>query len=282
MRLVVASGKGGTGKTTVAANLAFTLARSREVVAVDCDVEGPNLHLYFPSASCETPARVPVPVFDSDRCTLCGECGRFCRFGAISILPTGVFFLPDLCHSCGGCQYVCPENAIRDESRTVGTVRSARPLPSLTLIGGALEEGEVQGPAVVRQVKALARDAPLAVLDAPPGIGCTVIETLKGEDACLLVTESTPFGAHDLVLASEVAGQLGLPAGVVINRSDGDDRGIRQICRELDLPVLMTIPFDRSIAAIQNRGGLIAREHEGWRSRFAALFDAACDLGGAA
>lgn len=282
MRLVVASGKGGTGKTTVAANLAFTLARSREVVALDCDVEGPNLHLYFPSASCELPARVPVPAFESDRCTLCGECGRFCRFGAISVLPTGVFFLPDLCRSCGGCQYVCPEHAIRDECRTVGSVRSARPFPSLTLIGGALGEGEVQGPAVVRQVKALAGDAPLVVLDAPPGIGCTVIETLKGADACLLVTESTPFGAHDLVLAAEVAEQLGLPAGAVINRSDGDDREIRKICRDLALPVLMTIPFDRAIAAIQNRGGLIAREHEGWRSRFATLFDAACDLGGAA
>lgn len=282
MKLVVASGKGGTGKTTVAANLAFSLARSREVVAVDCDVEGPNLHLYFPSASCEVPARVPVPAFDSDRCTLCGECSRFCRFGAISVLPTGVFFLPDLCHSCGGCLYVCPEHAIRDESRTVGTVRSARPLSSLTMIGGALGEGEVQGPAVVRQAKALAGDAPLVILDSPPGIGCTVIETLKGADACLLVTESTPFGAHDLALAADVAAQLGLPAGVVINRSDGADRGLRQVCRDLGLPVLMTIPFAREIAAIQNRGGLIAREHEGWRSRFATLFDAACDLGGAA
>ncbi|MEN6340986.1 MAG: ATP-binding protein [Methanospirillum sp.] len=282
MKLVVASGKGGTGKTTVAANLAFTLARSREVVAVDCDVEGPNLHLYFPSDFQEVPALVPVPAFDADRCTLCGECGRVCRFGAISVLPTGVFFLPDLCHSCGGCGFVCPENAVRNEYRAVGTVRSARPFPSLTLIGGALGEGEVQGPAVVRQAKALAGDAPLVVLDAPPGIGCTVIEALKGADACLLVTESTPFGAHDLALAAEVVGQLGFPAGVVINRSDGDDRVTRQLCRDLGLPVLMTIPFDRSIAAIQNGGGLIAREREGWRSRFVTLFDDACALRGGA
>jgi MinD superfamily P-loop ATPase len=278
MKLVVASGKGGTGKTTVAANLAFALARSHEVVAVDCDVDAPNLHLFFPSASYELPARVPVPAFDSDRCSLCGECGRFCRFGGISVLPSGVFFLPELCHSCGGCQYVCPEHAIRDESRTIGAVRCARPLQNLTLIGGALDEGEVQGPAVVRQAKALAMDAPLIVLDAPPGIGCTVIETLKGADACILVTESTPFGAHDIVLAAEVAGQLGLPTGVVINRSDGDDREIRRRCQDLGLPVLMTIPFDREIAAIQNRGGLIAREHEGWRSRFADLFRETCAL----
>jgi MinD superfamily P-loop ATPase len=282
MRLVVASGKGGTGKTTVAANLAFSLAQSREVVAVDCDVEGPNLHLFFPSASHEVPARVPVPDFVMERCTLCGECGRFCRFGAISVLPSEVFFLPDLCHSCGGCRYVCPADAIRDEYRTIGTVRCARPSPSLTLIGGALGEGEVQAPAVVRYAKQLAEGSPVVICDAPPGIGCTVIEAMRGADACLLVTESTPFGAHDLALAAEVARQLGLPAGVVINRSDGADRPIHEVCRELALPVLMTIPFDRSIAMVQNRGGLLSREHDGWQSRFAALFDAAGALGGAA
>jgi len=282
MKLVVASGKGGTGKTTVAANLAFILARSREVVAVDCDVEAPNLHLYFPSASCEVPFRVPVPAFDPARCTLCGECGRFCRFGAISVLKTEVFFLPDLCHSCGGCGYVCPEKAIEDEYRTVGSVRCARPSQSLTLIGGALGEGEVQARAVVKYAKQLADRAPLVIYDAPPGIGCTVIETLKGADACLLVTESTPFGAHDLALAAEVARQLELPTGVVINRSDGEDRAIRRVCRELGLPVLMAIPFDREIAAVQNRGGLIAREHEGWSSRFSALFSDTCGIGGAA
>jgi MinD superfamily P-loop ATPase len=282
MRLVVASGKGGTGKTTVAANLAFALSRSREVVAVDCDVEAPNLHLFFPSPAHELPARVPVPAFDPARCTLCGECGRFCRFGAISVLRTEVFFLPDLCHSCGGCRYVCPENAVRDEYRAVGSVRCARPSPSLILIGGALGEGEVQAPAVVRYAKQMADGAPIVILDAPPGIGCTVIETLKGADACLLVTESTPFGAHDLALAAEVAEQYGLPTGVVINRSDGEDRGIRQVCRELGLPVLMTIPFDREIAAVQNRGGLIAREHEGWSSRFSTLFNDTCGKGGAA
>lgn len=281
MKLVVASGKGGTGKTTVAANLAFVLARSREVVAVDCDVETPNLHLFFPSPAYEVPVRVPVPDFDPARCTRCGECGHFCRFGAISILKTEIFFLPDLCHSCGGCQYICPENAIRDTYRTVGSVRCARPSPSLTLIGGTLGEGEVQAPAVVRYAKRLAEGAPLVIYDAPPGIGCTVIETLKGADACLLVAESTPFGAHDLMLAAEVARQLDLPTGVVINRSDGDDREIRRVCRELNLHVLITVPFYRDIAAIQNRGGLISRERDGWSSRFSTLFEDTCSAGGA-
>jgi MinD superfamily P-loop ATPase len=135
---------------------------------------------------------------------------------------------------------------------------------------------------VVCYAKRLADGAPVVVCDAPPGIGCTVIETLKGADACLLVTESTPFGAHDLMLAAEVTRQLGLWTGVVINRSDGQDRAIREVCRELGLPVLMTIPFDRCIAAVQNRGGLIGREHDGWHSRFAALFEAVRSRGGAA
>ncbi len=282
MRLVVASGKGGTGKTTVAANLAHVLSRSREVVAVDCDVEAPNLHLFFPSPSHEVPVRTPVPAVDRARCTLCGECGHFCRFGAISVLRTEVFLFPELCHGCGGCEYVCPEGAIRDDHRTIGSVRCSRPAPSLTLIGGALDEGEVQAPAVVRYAKRLAAGASLAIYDAPPGIGCTVIETLKGVDACLLVTESTPFGVHDLELAAAVVRQFGLPTGVVINRSDGEDGETRKACRELELPVLMTIPFDREIATVQNRGGLIAREHDGWHRRFSALFDDTCRMGGGA
>ena len=149
-------------------------------MAVDCDVEAPNLHLFFPSLAHESPFRVPVPALDPARCTLCGECGRFCRFGAISVLKTEVFFLPDLCHSCGGCRYVCPENAIEDEYRTVGSVRCARPSQSLTLIGGALGEGEVQAPAVVRYAKQMADGAPIVILDAPPGIGCTVIADPEG------------------------------------------------------------------------------------------------------
>ena len=273
MKVVVASGKGGTGKTTVAANLAYTLARTRELVAVDCDVDGPNLHLFFPSSACTIPVRVPVPAVDQARCTLCGECGRFCRFGALSVLPTGVLLMPELCHSCMGCQVVCPEEAIQAEFRTIGSIRCAQPSPLLTLLGGALNEGEVQAPAVIKQVKYLAEGADLIFYDAPPGIGCNVIETVKGADRCLLVTESTPFGAHDLALAAEMVAEQAIPAGVVINRSDGEDAELRETCRELGLPVLMTIPFDREIATIQNRGGLLAHDHPAWQERFGALFD---------
>ena len=274
MKIAIASGKGGTGKSTVAANLAWALARSRDVALVDCDVEEPNLHLFFPAPATEMPVTTPVPEIDAERCTLCGECGKFCRFGALAVLKDSVLTFPHLCHSCGGCTLVCPQGAVREVPRTIGRVTCSRPLPRLVLISGILNEGEVQAPAVIRAAKTLAEGHPLTLYDASPGIACPVIETLEGSDACILVTESTPFGLHDLRLAVEVAETLGISAGVVINRSDGQDEETVAFCREHGLPVLMTIPFSREIAAVQNRGGLISRDIPGWEERFAGLFEA--------
>ena len=143
MRIAIASGKGGTGKSTVAANLAWALARSRDVALVDCDVEEPNLHLFFPAPATEMPVTTPVPEIDAERCTLCGECGKFCRFGALAVLKDSVLTFPHLCHSCGGCTLVCPQGAVREVPRTIGRVTCSRPLPRLTLISGILNEGEV-------------------------------------------------------------------------------------------------------------------------------------------
>ncbi len=280
MKIAIASGKGGTGKSTVAANLAFTLARSREVALVDCDVEEPNLHLFFPGSAVDVPVTTPVPEIDLARCTFCGECGKFCRFGALSVLKDRVLVFPELCHSCGGCSLVCPQGAVREVPRTVGRVACSCPLPALTLISGILNEGEVQAPAVIRAAKLLAQGHPLTLYDASPGIACPVIETLEGSDTCVLVTESTPFGLHDLRLAAEVAERVGIPAGVVINRSDGQDEATLDFCRERGFPVLMTIPFSREIAAVQNRGGLICRDLPGWEDRFAGLFDAIMGIAG--
>ncbi|KUK62879.1 MAG: Cobyrinic acid a,c-diamide synthase, partial [Methanoculleus marisnigri] len=227
MKIAIASGKGGTGKSTVAANLAYTLARSREVALVDCDVEEPNLHLFFPAPAVDVPVTTPVPEIDLGSCTFCGECGKFCRFGALSVLKDRVILFPELCHSCGGCSLVCPQGAIGEVPRTVGRVACSRPLPALTLISGVLNEGEVQAPTVIRATKMLAEGHPLILYDASPGIACPVIETLEGSDVCVL------------------------------------ERG---------LPILMTIPFSREIAAVQNRGGLICRDLPGWEERFAGLF----------
>ncbi|NLA30871.1 MAG: P-loop NTPase [Methanomicrobiales archaeon] len=279
MKIAIASGKGGTGKSTVAANLAWVLARSRDIVLVDCDVEEPNLHLYFPAEETDVPVTALVPEIDFERCNFCGECGKFCRFGALAVVKDTVLTFPYLCHSCGGCALVCPRGAIKEVPRTIGKVSCSRPLPRLVLITGVLNEGEVLAPSVIKAAKMFAEGHPLIMYDASPGIACPVIDTLEGSDYCLLVTESTPFGLHDLRLAAGVAEELGIPAGVVINRSDGKDEETVAFCREHDLPILATIPFSREIASIQNRGGLIARDLPGWEERFAALSDAILEVG---
>ncbi len=272
MRLAIASGKGGTGKSTVCANLAQSLSETQPVVVVDCDVEEPNLHLFFPAECDEIEVTVANPVVDMSLCQGCGDCGRFCRYGALTVMKGSHTFFPELCHSCNGCAIVCPNDAISMAPRRVGAVRSHRHSPTLTLISGILDEGEVQAPPVIHKAKEMANGTTLTLYDAPPGIACPVIETMEGADYCLLVTESTPFGLHDLELAAGVAEEMGIPAGVLINRSDGHDEEINDFCASRGLPVLMTIPFDRRIASVQNIGGLISLEIPGWDKRFIGLF----------
>jgi MinD superfamily P-loop ATPase len=281
MKIAVASGKGGTGKTMVAANLAFTLSQSRGTTLVDCDVEEPNLHLFFPvPARSTTEVTVPVPVIDEEICDHCGRCGESCQYGALTVLSDLVLFFPELCHSCGGCALVCPEGAIHEEQRRIGQVTIAHSSPRLTLVTGILDEGKPLATPVIRAAKEMAMGAGPAIHDSAPGTGCPVIETLDGSDIALLVTESTPFGLHDLQLAAGVVEVLGMPAGVVINRSDGADEKTHEFCQNHGLPVLMTIPFDRGIAAIQNRGKLLCAEVPGWQRAFADLFTRCEELAG--
>lgn len=272
MKIVVASGKGGTGKSMIAANLAFALARDRDVTIVDCDVEEPNLSLFFPAEAESTPVEIPVPAFDSDLCTHCGECGKFCRYGAITVLKDRVLFMQELCHACGGCTLVCPEGAVSERTRCIGRVECSAPLDHLRLISGVMNVGEVMAPKVIRAAKAEADDDPLIILDAPPGSACPVVETIEGCDFCILVAEPTPFGLHDLRLVVDTARLLGVPAGVVINKATGDAAALRHYCDEEGLPVIMTIPLERGIAQVQNRARLISQDLPGWCERFGTLF----------
>ncbi len=272
MIIAVLSGKGGTGKSTVTANLAHTLSRNMETIAVDCDVEEPNLHLFFPGKSKDEDVQVPVPVVDPGLCNLCGACARFCRFGALVMGLQGPALNPQMCHSCGGCVLVCPRDAISETGRSVGVIRTSIPQPGLTLVTGVLNEGEVRAPPVIKRAKESLLQDCTAVLDSSPGIACPVIETLDEADVAILVTESTPFGLHDLELAADVVQRMGIPAGVVINRSDGQDADVVAFCRHRSLPVLMTIPFDRNIAKVQNQGGLICRSDESWMELFLSLY----------
>ena len=273
MRIAILSGKGGTGKSTVAANLAFSLSQTMEVTAVDCDVEEPNLHIFFPDGDvAEEEVLTLVPIVDPDLCNLCGECSRFCRYGALVMGLNGPNLDPQMCHSCGGCRLVCPQDAITERGRGIGKVSISHPLSGLTLITGTLNEGEVMAPPVIKNAKEISNSGQLTILDSSPGIACPVIETLQDADAAILVTESTPFGLHDLELAAKGVKDMGIPSGVVINRSDGRDQLISTFCKEKSLPVIMTIPFDRKIAQVQNRGDLISRFDPSWLEKFQDLY----------
>ncbi|HDR72712.1 MAG TPA: ATPase [Methanoculleus sp.] len=282
MKIVVASGKGGTGKSTFSANFAWSISRSRDVVLVDCDVEEPNLHLFFPGDTSESEVTVLNPAFDMERCDLCGKCGDFCRYGAIAVLPKQILFFKDLCHACGGCRIICPNEAISETERVIGKVWDAPVDEHLRLISGVLNEGEPNGIPVIKAAKEAAEGNDLVIYDSSPGTACPVIETIEGSDYVVLVTESTPFGLHDLRLAAEVVRKLGIPAGVVINRSDGEDDETEAFCRKAGLPIQMKIPFDREIARLQSRGDLFSVAMPEWQDEFVNLLDDICTRTGGA
>ncbi|NIA13220.1 MAG: P-loop NTPase [Nitrospiraceae bacterium] len=258
MRIAVASGKGGTGKTTIAVNLATIACRHGGRVAyVDCDVEEPNGHVFLkPEFSTANAVGVPTPQVDADRCTLCGACGDICRFSAIVCIGTQVFVSPELCHGCGGCALVCPSEAISEVERHMGTVQIGR-AGALDFVQGTLNVGEAMSPPVIRAAKQAAPESALVILDAPPGTSCPVITSIRDADYVVMVTEPTPFGLNDLKLAVDIVRELALPFGVVVNRAGvGDDR-VEHYCRAESIPILAEIPDDERIARAYSRGALV-------------------------
>ncbi len=257
MIVAIASGKGGTGKTTLAVNLAASL--DEEVQLLDCDVEEPNCHLFLGAEldHC-TRAGVPVPVVDSKLCTSCGECSDICRFNALAVTKTGVLLFPELCHGCGGCTLVCPEQAISESVRTIGVVAEGR-AGSVSLVHGRLDIGEAMAPPLIRAVKARTKLQGTVLVDAPPGTSCSMITTIRGCDVVMLVTEPTPFGLNDLELAVGAVRALAIPFVVVINRDGvGDDR-VERYCAQEGISILARIPDDRRIAEAYSRGELVVR-----------------------
>lgn len=273
MHVVIVSGKGGTGKTTVASNLAYTLSHYQKVFLADCDVEEPNLNIFFP---CDTRYRevfIEVPAVSEVLCTRCGACGAFCRFGALAVLKDRVLFFSQLCHACGGCFRVCPSDALQKEKMSVGEIQICQPSEQLMLVTGRLHEGDVRTTAVINAVREEAIHEKLAILDAPPGTACPFIATVDEVDLCILVTESTPFGLHDLSAAVTVLDLMKIRSVVIINRSDGNDKQIETFCNDANLPILMRIPFDFTLLHAQNAGRLISREDTGWFECFSRLGD---------
>jgi MinD superfamily P-loop ATPase len=271
MIISIASGKGGTGKTTVATNLAVAIGA--DVQLLDCDVEEPNAHLFIKPAFNKTEiVYTPIPEVDKEKCNLCGKCGEICQYRAIVAVGKVVLTFPELCHSCGGCKEVCPEGAITEIGRELGVIQEGR-RNGLKFFHGRLRVGEAMSPPLIRKVRAYSVPEKINIIDAPPGTSCPVIAAMKKTDFILLVTEPTPFGLHDLELAVGAVKVLGIPCGLVINRSDMGNDCVISYAQEEALPVLMEIPFDRAIAEAYSRGEMIVDIFPEWKGRFLNLFN---------
>jgi MinD superfamily P-loop ATPase len=271
MKIAIASGKGGTGKTTVAVNLA--LARGN-VQLLDCDVEDPDAALFLhPQISEVAPVHVSMPKLLPHKCTYCAHCSDFCAYNAITVLPELWLLAPQLCKDCGGCYIVCPEDALVRERRQIGLIHSGGAERSVDVVSGDLAAGEATPTPLIRTVKERAHAEGFVIIDGPPGTSCAMIHAIEGSDFCLLVTEPTPFGLHDLKLAIEVVKRLNLPYGVVINRSDIGNADVRNFCNEKGIPILLEIPFDEEVAAAYARGIPAVAISERWRGVFSELFE---------
>ena len=272
--IAVASGKGGTGKTTVATNLARVAAdEGLDVSYLDCDVEEPNGHIFLkPKIDEMVPVSVPVPVVDESICTACGKCKEICQYSAIALLGKTVLTFPSLCHGCGGCMLVCPTGAITEAGREVGVVEEGM-ADGIRFVHGRLRIGEAMSPPLIRRVKKRIQDHGIAIIDSPPGTSCPVIQSIRGADYVLLVTEPTPFGLNDLKLAVEMLRVLNLPFGAVVNRADIGDQAVFDYCGSESIDVLLRIPDDRRIAEAYSRGRLAAEALPEYREVFASLLE---------
>jgi MinD superfamily P-loop ATPase len=254
LQIAVASGKGGTGKTTVAVNMAFAL--EVPVRLLDCDVEEPNAHLYFDSNIREAQdVSVEVPEIDLSLCQFCGECSRFCRFNALAVGKKTALVFKELCHNCGGCKLVCPHQAIREVPWVIGKKESVTQ-GNVELVQGCLDIGRVQASPLIRKIRSEASLDYLTIIDCPPGTSCPMIAAVEGSDYVLLVTEPTPFGLNDLRLAVETMRVINIPFGVILNRSRGQGSIIHQYCHVEMIPILLEIPESRGIAEAGSRGEL--------------------------
>ena len=273
MKIAIASGKGGTGKTTVAINMAYAASRKGESVTyLDCDVDEPNAHIFLkPDVSAQCPVELMIPKIDMQKCTLCKECVKVCEYGAITCVADKVLVFSELCHSCGGCTLACPVNAITEEPKQVGLVETGRS-GAIQFAHGILDIGEAKSPPVIAAVKEVYPKNGHVLIDAPPGTSCPVIESIRDCDYVLLVTEPTPFGLNDLRLAVEMVRALDLPFSVVINRADvGDDR-VQRFCHENGIRILAEIPDDRDIAEAYSRGCIICQTLPKYETLFSNLF----------
>jgi len=275
MIISVASGKGGTGKTTVAVNLALSIDN---VQFLDCDVEEPNAHIFLkPQINKQNKAYILVPEIDDSICVYCGKCVKVCVYNAIAVLPgqdgkkgTTLVFA-HLCHGCGACSTLCLEKAIKEVKREIGVVEIGN-CRKIEFVHGKLNIGEAMSPPLIRQVKEHINPKKTVIIDAPPGTSCPVVTSVKGSDFCVLVTEPTPFGLNDLILAVEVLRKIKIPFGVVINRADLGNNKTEEYCKKEDISVLMRIPFKKEIAMAYSKGEPIVKVFPEYKKEFVQLY----------
>jgi MinD superfamily P-loop ATPase len=273
MIISVASGKGGTGKTLVATSLALSLQEKYRVQVLDCDVEEPDDHIFLkPVVTRQEAVCIPVPKIDEEKCTHCGKCAEVCAYHAIAAFPQSVLVFPHLCHGCGACTYFCPEKAITEEGMEIGVIEFGR-AGGIDTVQGKLMIGQAMPVPVIREVKKHIDPESVSIIDCSPGTSCPVVESIRGSDFCLLVTEPTPFGLNDLALAVETVKALGVPCGIVINRAGADANRLDEFCLNEKIPVLMTIPMDTRIARLYSRGITLVEGMPQYRSDFANLFN---------
>ncbi len=273
MIISVASGKGGTGKTLVATSLALSLKDKQKVQLLDCDVEEPNDHIFIkPVISSSEAVNILVPRVNEDQCTYCGRCTEVCAYHAIAVFSKTVLVFPNLCHGCGACSYLCPEKAITEVAKEIGVVECGY-ADGIDFVQGKLNVGEPMPTPVIRKVKEKVNQESTVIIDVSPGTSCPVVQSIKGSDFCLLVTEPTPFGLNDLILAVETVKELGVPFGVVINRAGTGDKKIEEYCSGENIPIMLTIPLDMEIARLYSQGIALVEGMPRYKKDFERLFD---------
>lgn len=273
MKIACLSGKGGAGKTLVAVNLAYAAGSA---VYIDCDVEEPNGHLFFkPQAVQRERVATLLPAFDGEMCTGCKECVRFCRFHALLYIKEKPMVFSEVCHSCGGCMLVCPEGAIREEEKAIGTIETGHS-GDVRVVTGILDPGEATGVPIIR--RALKQEAETTVIDCPPGSACSVMECVTEADYCILVAEPTAFGLHNVKMVHELVTLFGKPCGVIVNKEDAPYAPLEQFCQAQGLPILARIPYDPAIAALVSEGEIAAAHDDALHSLFR---DVLAQIGGA-